>query len=47
MQPTTYSCKVCGAPVPLVKAVPVPTCKCNGGIVAHLRAVAKGTGGVK
>lgn len=42
---TTYTCKACGTPAPLINGVVVPACKCAAPIVAHLKAHATGTGG--
>ena len=44
---TTYACKCCGAPVTSVHGTMVRTCKCNAPIIANMKAVARGAGGVQ
>lgn len=46
--PTTYECKACGAPAPLVNGILVLACGCkNPGIVANMRATVTGKGGAQ
>ena len=42
-----FTCKECGKPAAVVDGKPVRSCKCEGAILAHLRAHAGGAGGVK
>lgn len=44
---TTYTCAACKAVLPLVGGQPQRVCACQAPIVANLRAVASGAGGVK
>lgn len=42
-----YACKCCNAPAALVNGTLVRTCACTAPVVASMKAVARGAGGVQ
>lgn len=43
---TVYKCMKCDAPVSVVNGVVVKTCTCTAGIIAYIKASARGVGAV-
>lgn len=44
---TLYTCQSCKAPAAVLNGVVQRSCACTAPVVAHLKAVATGQGGVK